>query len=215
MASLSVEGLGLSIAGRELCAGLSFGVAPGERVNLSGPSGSGKTLALRAIAGLLDPDAGRLALGGQQPNDMGWPVWRRRVGYVAQRPVMLEGSVGDNLTRAFAYRSATGAFDRGLAHAWLERLGLGDRLEQTARSLSVGEQQRVSLVRSLLVAPDVLLLDEPTSALDPDATAAVEELLREDCQRIGILFVTHDAAQSERLCDRRVALLEGNAEARA
>ncbi len=213
MASLAVEGLRLSIAGRELCDGLSFSVAPGERVNLSGPSGAGKTLALRAIAGLIDPDAGRLTLGGEQPGQIGWPEWRRRVGYVAQRPVMLAGSVADNLTRAFSYRAGKNAFDRELAKSLLERVGLSDRLEQTARSLSVGEQQRVALVRSLLVAPDILLLDEPTSALDPDATLTVERLLCECSARAGLLLVTHDAAQSERLCDRRVLLQRTRAEA--
>jgi putative ABC transport system ATP-binding protein len=205
MATLSVEGLRLSIAGRTLVDCLTLSVASGERVNLSGPSGAGKTIALRAIARLTDPDAGRLALDGQEPSDMGFPVWRRRVAYVAQRPVMFEGSVGDNLERAFSYRAAHGPFDADRARALLERLGVAQQFDQAARTLSVGEQQRVALVRALLVNPDVLLLDEPTSALDPQASSAVEVLLRE--AGMGMLVVTHDAALTERLCDRRVPLV--------
>jgi putative ABC transport system ATP-binding protein len=181
-------------------------VAARERVALTGPSGAGKTLTLRAIAGLIDPDSGDLFLHGQRPSELGWPAWRRRVVYVAQRPVMFEGTVTDNLERAFRYRAARGSFGTERASELLRRLGLDDRLEQAARSLSVGEQQRVALVRALLVDPDVLLLDEPTSALDPEATQNVEELLADGPDGMAVVVVTHDATQAERLCDRCVAL---------
>jgi len=204
MPRLSVDALRLSVAGRRLVDALSLQVADGECVNLAGPSGAGKTLALRAIAGLMDADAGQLTLDGNKPSELGFPAWRRKVLYVAQRPVMFEGSVMNNLQRAFSYRSAQAAFDARAAVALLEQLGIADRLEQPARTLSVGEQQRVALVRGLLVGPDVLLLDEPTSALDPDATSAVERLIRESGK--GILLVTHDGALSERMCARRVPL---------
>ena len=204
MPRLSVDSLRVSIAGKRLIDGLSLEVSEGECVNLAGPSGAGKTLTLRAIATLMEADAGQLTLDGKAPRDLGFPAWRRKVVYVAQRPVMFDGSVSDNLQRAFSYRSAQGAFDARAARALLERLGIADRLDQPARTLSVGEQQRVALVRSLLVGPDVLLLDEPTSALDPEATSAVETLIRESGK--GILLVTHDAALSERLSARRVPL---------
>jgi len=204
MPRLSVDSLRLSIAGKRLVDGLSLEVAAGECVHLAGPSGAGKTLALRAIAALMDADGGELALDGKAPHDLGFPSWRRKVVYVAQRPVMFDGSVSHNLERAFSYRSAQGAFDARAAGALLEKLGVADRLDQPARTLSVGEQQRVALVRALLVDPDVLLLDEPTSALDPDATSAVEKLIRESGK--GILLVTHDAALSQRSCARRVPL---------
>lgn len=201
MSQLSVAGLGVSVAGRRLLRRVSFELATGQCVALVGPSGSGKSTLLRCIAGLIDPDEGRVTLNGDDGNALGWPEWRRRVSYVAQRPVMLDDSVRGNLERPSGYRSVR--LGGGVRYeGWLQRLGLSARqLEQSARSLSVGEQQRVALVRALGVGPDVMLLDEPTSALDSDSVSRVERLLLEMLEEggKGALVVTHDRGQAERL----------------
>ncbi|MCG8421932.1 MAG: ATP-binding cassette domain-containing protein [Proteobacteria bacterium] len=201
--------LDIAVADRKLLSGVDLALRAGDRVALVGPSGAGKTTLLRVLACLADATAGELRLDGQQPAEVGYPRWRRQVTYVTQRPMLLPGSVEDNLRRPFAYATATGPYPEALAVDWLARLGLVGVLERPARELSEGEQQRVALIRALLVKPRVLLLDEPTSALDSQATAFVEAVLV-DCAESGaaILMVTHAAQQVARLCTRTIDIRE-------
>ena len=179
-------------------------VEPGEVVAITGPSGAGKTTALRALAGLTPLDAGSLRLRGEPPEAGGWPAYRRQVHLLLQTPVMLPGTVRENLAAAFEPAAATGTLDLDRARELLEALGLGSRLDDPAADLSVGEAQRVHLVRSLLVEPAVLLLDEPTSALDAANQRRVEELLTSS--GMGLVLVSHDAEQLGRLGARQIAL---------
>jgi putative ABC transport system ATP-binding protein len=127
---------------------------------------------------------------------------------VEQRPALLDLSVDETLRRPFTYRSATGPFPRQRAIEWMQFLGLEMSWEQSARSLSVGQQQRLCLIRALLLTPSVLLLDEPTSALDATAVRQVEEMISERCDHDGlsVLIVTHQEEQAQRWCHRRVLL---------
>ena len=207
MALLSIENVAISVQGKRLLAGVSASLDAGELVGIRGPSGSGKTELLRAVAGLRDADSGVFRFEGRDRATMHWPAWRRRVTYVGQKVVMLEGSVRENLTRPFRYRSVGGAADADELRHLLGRLGLGeDVMDQRARTLSVGEQQRVALVRALSIRPSVLLLDEPTSALDADAALQVEALIQKQADSSGLaaLIVSHDAAQLARWTPRQL-----------
>lgn len=184
--------------------GFDLTVEAGEVVAVTGPSGAGKTTALRALAGLLPLDAGTLRLRGEAPEAVGWCAYRRQVHLLLQTPVMLPGSVRDNLAAAFAPAAAAGALDPARAGDLLDAVGLGGRLDDAAAELSVGEAQRVHLVRSLLVEPAVLLLDEPTSALDRANQRRVEDLLR--ARGAALVLVSHDDDQLARLGARAVAL---------
>ncbi|MDY7110364.1 MAG: ATP-binding cassette domain-containing protein [Planctomycetota bacterium] len=208
---LSTIDLAVSAGGTRLLEGITLKLHAGEMLALTGPSGCGKTSLLRAIAGLDDPDAGEVRFREQPPEHTGWPAFRRHVTFVHQRPVMLNATVEENLRRPFRYRHVAREFDRDRAVALLKDFGLGEEhLAQEARTLSIGQQQRVSVVRALLIEPAVLLLDEPTSALDEDARSAVENLLRREGHRNGraALLVTHDREQARRLCDRSLDLRE-------
>jgi putative ABC transport system ATP-binding protein len=214
---LAITDLTVRTGGRDLLRGFSLDLAAGEMVALRGPSGAGKTSLLRTVAMLQDPGAGRVALDGREPADLGWPAWRRRVALVAQAPAIFPGTVRANLHRPFGWDGRHGAppADDHL-RALLDRLRLADvALDADAERLSIGQQQRVCLVRTLLTAPDVLLLDEPTSALDPDSADAVETAVREAvaARRGGALVVSHDPVRAARWCDRVVDLAAGRGDA--
>lgn len=178
---------------------LSFRLEEGGRMGIAGPSGCGKTTLLRAVAGLSDPLGGEIELDDRSPSQLGYPAWRRAVTYVHQRPVFFGGRVRDELRRPFGYRSADTDFDEEAARDALERLGVGAKWDAEVEELSVGEGQRVALVRAALIEPRVLLLDEPTSALDAAAAERAEAWLAE--RSAAIVIVTHQRAQLERFTE--------------
>lgn len=182
-----------SYDGNALLARVSFEVPSGGATRLLGRSGLGKTTLMRALAAL-HPADGTIALGTESPGTLGRPRWRRRVTLIAQRPRLFGGDVEANLRRPFAYASADSVFDLERARAMLAALDLpSDVMSREARTLSVGEQQRVCLVRGLLHRPAFALLDEPTSALDPESREAVSTLLeRERAAGVGLVLVSHD-----------------------
>jgi len=201
---LRVRDLAVVAAGKTLLSGVSFDLRPGSRLAIRGPSGTGKTTMLRIIAGLIDGGGGRVLLNEQTPEQVGWPRWRRQVVLLQQRPVMTDEDVVSNLQAPFEFATASGPWPEQRCRDWLARLGLPlDEIGgKPARDLSVGEQQRVALVRALSLAPPVMLLDEPTSALDPAAAQALDALIVERCEEDGLacLVVSHDAAWLDGFC---------------
>lgn len=188
---------------------VSFTVNAGQCVAVRGPSGSGKTTLLRALAALDAPTGGTLSLDERAPEAWGVPNYRRQVTYLAQQVSLMDVTVQEALSRPFSFTSAQGAtFPEQLVQEWLQALGLEAAvMQRRARDLSVGERQRISLVRSLSLQPRFILLDEPTSALDPAATEAVEGLLSQRLKEgLGLVLVSHDAAQRERLAGETVVL---------
>ena len=129
---------------------------------------------------------------------------------VFQRPMMLRASVLQNVALGLKPLGLTAAERRRQGLAMLERVGLADRAEDSARQLSGGEQQRLALARAWLTKPRLLLLDEPTASLDPSASAEVERIIREirtDGTRV--LMVTHNLGQATRLADDIVFMSAG------
>jgi ABC-type iron transport system FetAB ATPase subunit len=207
-ALLSVRGLAVTRGGRRLFDGFDLDLHPGECVALRAPSGGGKSSLLRVLCGLDDAVAGEVLLGGATPGAIGWPMFRRRVQLVAQEPVLPAGTVGEALARPFHYAAAEADFAPEAAEALLAALfDAPPALDRQTTALSVGERQRVALVRALLAAPPILLLDEPTSALDPEATAKVEAAVSRHLRTAGAgaLVVSHDPEQASRWCDRVIA----------
>ena len=168
----------------------------GDFVLLQGPSGCGKSSLLRLLNRLQEPTSGRILFDGRLVADHQTCALRRRIAYVQQTPVMVPGTVEDNLILPFTFKvlRGTSAPSQADLRRWLEDFLLdGVRLDDDASTLSLGQQQRLALIRILLVEPEFVLCDEPTSALDPQSREIVEHWLEKTNleRRIGILLVTH------------------------
>jgi putative ABC transport system ATP-binding protein len=143
---------------------------------LRGPSGSGKSTLLRLLCRLLEPTTGEISFNGKPLREIDPPSLRRQVMYLHQTPVVLEASVRDNLLLpfTFALNHDLDRPDEKVLSARLEEMLLtGVSLETPAAGLSVGQKQRLCLLRAMLLGPAVLLLDEPVAALDKESAAVV------------------------------------------
>lgn len=171
-----------------------------DRIALIGASGQGKSTLLRILALLDAPDEGDMLINGTSFKSMDSRLWRMKIGFVAQQAVMLPGSVEDNLRTVSRLHGRP--YDHKLAQKLLEQLGLDSLdLGKKADECSGGEKQRISLIRSLLLRPEVLLLDEITASLDVSSTQMVEKLLARWHQDEGtsMIWVTHDLKQASRI----------------
>jgi len=191
---------------------VDLAVREGEYVAIMGESGSGKSTLLNLIAGLDRPDAGRIALDGQDYaglDDDGLTLLRRsRMGFVFQAfHILPHLDLLRNVALPLVLNGVGRQETAERARAMLEAVGLGERAASMPRELSGGEMQRVAIARALVHGPRLLLADEPTGNLDADSAAQVLALLRgrlADSGASGIL-VTHSAAAA-RTADRVLTL---------
>lgn len=185
----------------------------GELTALIGPSGSGKSSLIRLINRLDDPLQGQILLEGQDIRELAPPLLRQRIGMMLQKAHLFEGTVLDNLQQPFRYRKKPlpGPDDPHITRCLTLARLTPDFLERDARTLSGGEQQRVSLARTLISQPQALLLDEPTSALDRPTTDSLGQTLQELCrsEQLAIILVTHDLRLAERISDQLLYMEQG------
>jgi molybdate transport system ATP-binding protein len=191
-------------------------IEPGQVMALLGPNGAGKTTVLRALAGLLPLDAGRVVLDGQLLDDpvLGVRVSteHRPVGMVFQNYLLFPHlSALENVAFGLQARGQGRGHARKVAAGWLDRLGLAGLGSARPGALSGGQQQRVALARALATNPRLLLLDEPLAALDVSTRAEVRRDLRRHLRDFpGVnLLVTHDPLEAMALADRLAVIEEG------
>lgn len=183
----------------------------GEVLAVIGPNGAGKSTLLSVMAGLVEPDIGEMRFQGKELNFRRNLSYRRRIGLVLQKPLLLSGSVMMNVTLGGRFRRISRSERNQSAYLWLARLGIAHLQDRPIGNLSGGEAQRVSLARAFAVNPQIVLLDEPFSALDmPTRTRLIEDfqtLLAET--GMTTLFVTHDMNEALYLGHRVGVLLDG------
>ncbi len=214
-AVLQVRDLTFRYGSTPVLSELSLDLYRDDVLLLTGASGAGKSTLLRVLARLLEPESGTVLLNGQPREDIDPTRYRRRVAYLQQQPVMVSGSVRENLLLSFRFGSAEPP-SRELLGEMLDRTALsGVSLEQSAAELSVGQQQRIALLRLLLMEPEVLLLDEPTASLDDEAARLLMESVaaaREQADRAVLLVSHNDGGASDVLSPRRAVLRSGHVE---
>ena len=177
-------------------------------VSVIGPSGSGKSTILSLCNLLQTPDEGEILVQGKEVREWDIQELRRKVGIAFQSAPMLAGTALENLSLPVQLQG--GNLDDPMKY--LDYVGLTeDLLSREAKELSGGQRQRLSLARTLVNKPTVLLLDEVTSALDPISAREIEELIlrinRE--HHTTILWVTHDLSQAERVSDQTWLIVDG------
>ena len=191
-----------------------FSLNRADRVSITGSSGSGKSVFLRALALLDAPTSGQVLWNGQPIANTEIPHYRSHISYLSQRPALVEGTVEDNLRFPFSLKTLRQRrFDLAAVTALLEHAGKTQEfLGKNAADLSGGEAQVASLIRTLQLNPEVLLLDEPTAALDPTSSRDVEALINAwfaaDNAR-AYIWVSHDLEQARRMSEIHLQMSAG------
>jgi putative ABC transport system ATP-binding protein len=198
----------------EALRGIDMQIQEGEYVAVIGPSGSGKSTLMNLLGCLDTPTEGVYLLGGEDVSRMSEAqlaeVRNRRIGFVFQQFHLLSSlPAWRNVELPLVYAGVPRAERRDRAVAALERVGLGDRVENRPGELSGGQQQRVAVARALVTEPDMILADEPTGNLDSASTEAVLRLLDElhDSGRT-IVLITHEHDVAAR-ADRNLVIRDG------
>jgi phosphate transport system ATP-binding protein len=218
---MQIEGLNVHIAGQHILKEVNL-IIPDKRITcVIGPSGCGKSTLLRSMNRLIDSVEGahiegKILIGEVNLIDSGEHLTelRRRIGLVSQKPCPLPMSIFENVAYGCQIHGIRNRRKlKMVVRHYLEAVGLWDevceRLNAPATSLSLGQQQRLCLARSLAVEPQFILADEATSALDPIASRNVEELFVKLKNDYSIIMVTHTLRQARRIADYVVFMYLG------
>src|SRR5881275_862202 len=192
---------------------VSFDVAEGESLVLLGASGSGKTTILRIIAGLEQPDTGRVILHGKDVTDL--PARERGVGVIFQAYALFPRmTVEKNIGYGLKIRRQTRKERRETVNRLLKLVQLEEHRKKYPWQLSGGQQQRVAIARTLAYKPQVLLFDEPFGALDAQTRVHLRREIRALLKKVNVpaIFITHDQEEALELGDRIAVLNAGRLE---
>jgi len=209
---LRAEALSVTIGSTPILNRISFTLFPRTILGLLGPSGAGKSTLLRCLNRLIDltPGAhvtGRLLFHDRDLLDrtLDADALRARIGMIFQQPVVFPTTIERNVLfgvqrlRRLTKGAAATILEKSLREAALWEQ-VKDRLKHPGQQLSIGQQQRLCLARTLATDPEILLMDEPTSALDPQTTREIEATMLALSQDRAIILVTHHPEQAERMC---------------
>lgn len=204
-----LDNVGFEIDGNSILSNITVDITDAGVTGIIGPSGSGKSTLLRLLNKLIPPSYGRISFRGTWFDRIPTRDLRKKVGLVQQKPFLFEGTVRENVEygpKLWGLEYST----EGLIKL-LKKVALPPKfLERDTRDLSVGEQQRVSLARTIANNPQILLLDEPTSSLDVASEKIVEETLKTlNKEGIKLVIVTHSLEQTKRMTNQVLFLKDG------
>ena len=204
---VSAHGLTKKFGDFEAVRGIDFEIAPGEAFGFLGPNGAGKSSTMRMIGCVSPVTSGTLRLFGLDPATKGRQI-RARLGVVPQQDNLdSELTVFDNLVVYGRYFDIPRAECKARARELLEFVQLSDRADSRVEPLSGGMKRRLTIARSLINQPELLLLDEPTTGLDPQARHILwDRLYRLKQQGVTLVLTTHYMDEAEQLCDRLVVM---------
>ena len=210
MPLLKLTHVGLSVQGKTILQDISFEIDNGDILGVIGGSGSGKTSLFRTINLLQTPTEGNILYNDKDVLSYPPTTLRREIGYVFQKTHLFGGTVEDNLL--YPYELMQQKPDWQEIKDFIGKANLPqDVIKKKPNELSGGEQQRIALIRSLIVHPRILLLDEITASLDEYSSAVIEKLILEQNQNrnVTILFISHNSEHTKQLAQKILCMKNG------
>ena len=214
---IEVTDLKKSFGAQEVLKGISINLYKGENLVILGRSGTGKSVMIKCIIGLLKPDAGTINVFGENVetlNRIQLNAMRQKVGFLFQNGALYDSmTVRQNLEFSLRRikRQLTEKEIEEKVHEVLENVGLADQIDKTPAQLSGGMQKRISLARTIIVDPSVMLYDEPTTGLDPITSVEISNLIN-DVQKkykTSSIVITHDIKCARTTASRIIMVKEG------
>ncbi len=214
IATLALTNLSLTLTDKTILQHVSLSLAASGITCLIGPSGAGKSSLLRCLNLLQKAWSGQIEI--QQQDIRQWPAGedalRRFIVLIAQKPAVFPVSIAENVIFGLSRKQRKTNQDVRIKTC-LQQAALWDevkyRLDEPAKNLSVGQQQRLCLARALALQPKILLLDEPTASLDPRSKQLIEASLKTLALTMPVLCVTHDLEQAQRLSEKIIFMCDG------
>lgn len=211
---IEIKNLSVTYGSQKVIDNFSCEVKKNSVTTIVGPSGCGKSTLLRCLCRMNDHIedfqlTGQVLIKGKNIYDLDVYELRRSVGMIFQKPCVFPKSIFENVL--FGAKHVNGIEKKDyefLVERVLTEVNLWDevknRLNNLATTLSIGQQQRLAMARTLAVEPDILLMDEPTSSLDPESTAVIESLMETLKSNHTLLLVTHLPEQAEKVSDKMI-----------
>jgi lipopolysaccharide export system ATP-binding protein len=209
---LHTEGLKKIYDGRTVVNGVDIEVKKGEIVGLLGPNGAGKTTTFYMIVGLVRPNGGKVFFDGSDATDQ--PMFKRArlgMGYLPQEESIFRRlTVRDNILAVMETQNFTPKQRADQCQQLMEKFGIDHVADNLALTLSGGEKRRLTIARSLVTEPKLLMLDEPFSGVDPIAVSEIQEIIRMlRSAGLSILITDHNVRETLNIVDRAYLIYEG------
>lgn len=218
---ISIRNFGVTINNTTVLEDVNIAIEANQITCIIGPSGSGKSTLIRSLNRINDDVAQLKITGSVLLNDtsiydksIDVAQLRSEVGMVFQKPCVFPKSISQNVLFGIEHQRKLGKQEKQrIVEENLKAVSLWDevahRLNDKAVSLSIGQQQRLCIARTLAVKPQIILLDEPTSSLDPISVRAIEDMMLQLKEKYTIVFVTHNIEQAKRIADNLIFICDG------